>query len=127
MANALKIISDIINNPKLEINNVKLELLNKYMDETEFKQMFDEAKILYRGLGSPVIKITKQEEAQKRFRRSIYVSQPIKAGEVFTEKNIKIIRPCYGLHPRYWNDVLGCKAKCDLDFGHPLSLEDVVF
>ena len=39
---ALKIISDIINNPKLEINNVKLELLNKYMDETEFKQMFDE-------------------------------------------------------------------------------------
>lgn len=97
------------------------------LEPEEFKQMVDEAKILYRGLGSPVIKITKQEEAQKRFRRSIYVSQPIKAGEVFTEKNIKIIRPCYGLHPRYWNDVLGCKAKCDLGFGHPLSLEDVVF
>lgn len=39
---ALKIISDVISSPKLEINNVKLELLEKYMDEKEFKQIFDD-------------------------------------------------------------------------------------
>ena len=97
------------------------------LEPEEFKQMVEEAQTLHRGLGTPIIRTTQQEEIQKRFRRSIYVSQPIKKGETFTEKNIKIIRPCYGLHPRYWNDVLGCKAKADLPFGHPLNLDDVEF
>ena len=97
------------------------------LEPQEFRQMVDEAKTLYRGLGSPIIRTSKQEELQKRFRRSIYVSKPIKKGEKFTAQNIKIIRPCYGLHPRYWEDILGCKAKKDLAFGHPLSLDDVVF
>ena len=44
---ALKIISNIISNPKLDINNVKIELLKKYMDEKEFKQIFnDDQKII---------------------------------------------------------------------------------
>lgn len=97
------------------------------LEPKEFKQMVEDAKMLHRGLGSSIIKMTQQEELQKKFRRSIYVSQPIKQGETFTEQNIKVVRPCYGLHPRYWWDVLGCKAKTDLDFGHPLSLDDVAF
>ena len=39
---ALKILSEIISSPKLDINNIKLELLRKYMDEKDFKQMFDD-------------------------------------------------------------------------------------
>jgi hypothetical protein len=54
---ALKIISNIISNPKLDINNVKMELLKKYMDEKEFKQIFnDDQKIIPKKNLNPNVK-----------------------------------------------------------------------
>lgn len=56
---ALKIISNIISNPKLDINNVKMELLKKYMDEKEFKQIFnDDQKIIPKKFESKCKKIS---------------------------------------------------------------------
>ena len=87
--------------------------------------MVDEGRMLFDGLGKPVIKCLPQEECQKKFRRSIYVSKDIKKGEFLSKDNLKIVRPNFGLHPRYWEQILGQKAKTDMSFGHPLSLNDV--
>lgn len=95
------------------------------LEPNEFAQMVQEGKILFDGLGSEEIKITPDAEKQKTLLRSIYVSHPIKKGEKFSEENLKIIRPNYGLHPRYWENILGQTAKTDLEFGHPLNDKDV--
>ena len=91
----------------------------------EFAQMVKEGRRLFQGLGNDQLIITKKEESRRKFRRSIYVSAPIKKGESFSSKNVKIIRPHFGLHPRYWEQILGKTAKKDLEFGHPLSMDDI--
>lgn len=56
---------------------------------------------------------TENELSSLKFRRSIYSTEEIKAGEVLTQKNIRIIRPGYGLHPRHFETLLGKIAKVD--------------
>ena len=63
------------------------------------------------------------EEKSILYKRSIYVAKDIKTGEIFTEDNLKIIRPALGLAPKYWEEVLGKTAKIDLKKGTPLSLD----
>ena len=95
------------------------------LEPEEFKHMVEEGRMLFDGLGKPVVRSLEQEENQRKFRRSIYASKGIKKGEVLTKDNIKIIRPNFGLHPRYWDKILGQKAKVDMSFGHPLRLDDI--
>ncbi|MEM9991215.1 MAG: SAF domain-containing protein, partial [Bacteroidota bacterium] len=61
------------------------------------------------------------EQTSRQFKRSIYVSKDIKAGEEFTTENIKIIRPGDGLEPKHIDKVLGKVAAKDLVKGTPLS------
>jgi sialic acid synthase SpsE len=64
------------------------------------------------------------EEAKSRvFRRSLFVVKDMKVGEVFTEENVRSIRPGDGLHPRYFYEVIGKKASHNIRRGEPLSLE----
>jgi len=60
------------------------------------------------------------------FKRSIYVSANIKAGEVFTEENVRVIRPALGLEPKYFDIILGKKAKTDLITGTPLTWDKLL-
>jgi len=57
------------------------------------------------------------------FKRSVYVSAEIKAGEIFTAENIKVIRPGLGLHPRYYEQLIGKKANQDYQPGTPLTAD----
>lgn len=63
----------------------------------------------------------KAEEHNLRYRRSIFVVEDIKAGEIFTTENIKVIRPGVGLPPKHYEEILGKKAKEDLERGTPLE------
>jgi len=65
--------------------------------------------------------IQKAEEKSLRYKRSIYVVEDIAEGEEFTNKNIRVIRPGDGLQPKYLENVLGKKAKQNLERGTPLS------
>ena len=56
-----------------------------------------------------------------KFRRSIFVTKDINKGEIFDKENIKIIRPAYGMHPRYYDEILGKGANVDLKAGTPLK------
>ena len=58
------------------------------------------------------------------FARSLFAVKDIKKGEKFTKENIRSIRPGCGLHPKYYEEILGKTATCDLKFGTPLKIED---
>lgn len=95
------------------------------LEPAEFKQLVIEAKNAYLALGKINYGITKDEKKVDAGKRSIYVSDKINEGEIITTKNIKVIRPGYGLHPRYYTDVLGKKANKILEIGQPLSFNDL--
>jgi sialic acid synthase SpsE len=62
-----------------------------------------------------------EEVKSTGFRRSLYVVEDVKAGEVFNCRNLRPIRPGYGLHPRYLDDFLGRRAACDIEHGRVLE------
>lgn len=63
---------------------------------------------------------TAAESYNRNFRKSIFVAEDIKKGEKFTKKNIRVIRPAYGLEPKYFETTLRKRAKKDIETGTPL-------
>ena len=66
---------------------------------------------------------TKSEKENLKFRRSIYVSKDIEEGEEINNTNLKIVRPSYGAHPKFFNSIIGKKAIKSLKAGTPFKLE----
>lgn len=95
------------------------------MTPAEFKQMVEDIRKVEQALGKPSYGPSKQEESSVVFRRSIFAVKDIKAGEPFTEENIRIIRPGYGLKPKYFEDVLGLPAACDMERGTPMTFDAI--
>ncbi|MCT7590777.1 pseudaminic acid synthase [Aliarcobacter butzleri] len=91
------------------------------MGKKEFKQMVEAIRDAEKLIGVVDYSLNEKRKKQRRFARSLYVSKDIKAGEVFTLENIKSVRPFYGLHPKYLNDILGKVAKKDYKFGKRLE------
>ena len=91
------------------------------MEPAEFKQMVDEIRIVEKALGKVTYELTKQQVRSREDGRSLFVVKDVKAGEVFTEENVRSIRPNFGLHTMYYEDVIGKKAKTDIAKGTPLA------
>lgn len=91
------------------------------LEPEELKALVIETERAFLALGKIQIGIQESESKSVFFKRSIYVAEDIKAGEVFSEKNIRVIRPGDGLHPRFYLDLLGKKAKKDHKKGTPLT------
>jgi len=91
------------------------------MDKQEFSSMIRAIRDTEKLLGTIDYSISKKQEASRRFSRSLYVTKHIKKGEVFSEDNIRSIRPGYGMHPKYLNDILGKIASKDYELGDRVS------
>ena len=91
------------------------------MDISDMKNLVLETERAWQALGKVNYLPTKSEQGSLGFRRSLYVAENIKKGELFTEKNIRVVRPAYGLHPRHYEVVLGKRAMCDMTKGTPLK------
>jgi pseudaminic acid synthase len=91
------------------------------LEPDEFKQMVDSVRAAEKAVGSVCYQLTDKQRESIAFRRSLFVVKDIKAGEVFTEDNIRSIRPGHGLPPKYLLDVLGSRAAKDVERGTPLS------
>ncbi|MCR4745637.1 MAG: pseudaminic acid synthase [Lachnospiraceae bacterium] len=89
----------------------------------EFAQMVQDVHSAKRIMRGPDYSLTKGEKSSTLFRRSIFTIKEIKAGERFTEDNIRVIRPGYGIKPKYYKDIIGKVAACDLNGGVPLKVE----
>lgn len=91
------------------------------MEPNEFRQMVNDIRISEKAIGNVNYKITEKEAANRLFRKSLFAVEDIKKGDILTSVNIKSIRPGHGLHPKYYPDTLGKKAKLDIMRGTPLS------
>ena len=90
-------------------------------DPKEFKLLTTEAFNAWKSLGKIKYGSSNDERKYKKFKRSIYISKIINKGELFTKENIKIIRPGHGLQPKFYNKILGKKAKRNLKPGTALN------
>lgn len=91
------------------------------MEPAEFKQMVDEIRIVEKALGKVTYELTEQQVRSREDGRSLFVVKDVKEGEIFTEDNVRSIRPNFGLHTMYYEDILGKKAKKDIAKGTPLA------
>ncbi len=92
------------------------------MNEIEFSQMVDSIREAELAVGQVDYKLTPKQIKGKDFSRSLYVVEDIKAGEIISEQNIKSVRPGFGLHPKYFKDILGKTVMRDFKSGDRLSL-----
>ncbi len=96
------------------------------MEPQEFREMVEQVREVEKAMGSVQYGVSRQEESNACFRRSLFVVEDIAAGEVLTPEKIRSIRPAYGLKPKHYQEVLGRTAKRALRRGTPLSFDDIV-
>jgi len=92
------------------------------LDKKEFKEMIEAIRDTEKLLGNINYDAKK---TSRQFSRSLYVSKDIKKGEVFTEDNVRSVRPGFGLHPKYLKNILGKITQKDYKFGTRLSKKDI--
>jgi pseudaminic acid synthase len=95
------------------------------LEPHEFRAMVDAVRVAEKSLGKVNYEATAHEVAGRAFRRSLFVVEDMKAGDVFTSKNVRSIRPGCGLAPKHLSEVLGQKAARDITRGTPLTLDVV--
>jgi pseudaminic acid synthase len=95
------------------------------MEPHEFKEMVEAVRIVEKAVGEVHYEVTENERASRVFRRSLFVVKNIKAGEQFTEENVRSIRPGHGLHTRYFDIILNSRARMALKKGTPLNWDCV--
>ena len=93
------------------------------LEPAEFRTMVDAIRTAEKALGRVNYEVTAKEKATLVFRRSLFVVQDMKAGEVFSAKNLRSIRPANGLPPKHWEEVIGRRAARDIPRGTPLTWE----
>ena len=91
------------------------------LDEQEFTEMVNAVREAEKAVGKVDYTLTEKQLKGKDFSRSLYVVEDIKAGEVFTEKNLRSIRPGFGMHPKFLKDFLGTKATKNWKKGERFS------
>ncbi|WP_121628145.1 pseudaminic acid synthase [Poseidonibacter antarcticus] len=90
------------------------------MDKEEFSQMIKAIRDVEKLIGKVDYSMNEKKKKSRQFSRSLYIAKDIKKGEVFTEENVRSVRPGYGMHPKYFDDILGTVAKKDFEFGERL-------
>jgi pseudaminic acid synthase len=93
------------------------------MEPEEFKQMVRDIRAAEKALGHVSYALTEKEKEKESivFRRSLFVVKDVERGEPFTQDNVRSIRPGYGLHTRFLNNVINRRASISVDKGTPLS------
>ena len=95
------------------------------LDEKEFTQMVKAVRIAESMLGKVDYEMTEKKKKSKQFSRSLFIVSDVKKGDVITKDNVRSIRPGFGLHPKYYNEILGKPFKSDIERGTPLSFDQI--
>ena len=90
------------------------------LEPTEFKHMVDAVRGAEKAIGTVCYELSEKVKKNRIFARSLFVVKDIKAGESFTKENVRSIRPGYGLSPVKYQEVMGKKAKKNINLGTPL-------
>ena len=92
------------------------------MDEKEFIQMVKDVRMAEAAIGTVTYELTEKQKGGRTAARSLYIAEDMKVGDILTEKNLRSVRPGFGLHPKYLNDCLGKKVNRDLEKGERFEL-----
>jgi len=87
------------------------------MEPAEYKEMVNNIRNVEKALGTVHYELTEKQKNSRGRSRSLYVAKDMKKGEIFNPENLRSIRPGFGLHTKYYDDILGKKASCDLKKG----------
>jgi pseudaminic acid synthase len=91
------------------------------LEPDEFKATVDAIRVAEKALGDVHFGFSTHEESSRIFRRSLFVVEGMKRGNIFTPQNVRAIRPGHGLHTRHLQEILGRRAACDIERGTPLN------
>ena len=91
------------------------------LDENEFLNMVDAVRKAEVALGKVNYSLTKKQLQGRNFSRSLYVSKDIKKGDLVTSENMRSVRPGFGMHPKYYSEILGKKYNKDLTKGERIN------
>lgn len=95
------------------------------MTPEEFRRMVEDIRKVEETLGVPRYGVSPQEESSMVFRRSVFAVKDIEEGQALTSENIRVIRPGYGLKPKYYEDLLTMRAGKRMERGTPLSFGSI--
>ena len=93
------------------------------LDENEFTSMVKGVRLAEKLIGKVYYFLVESKRNSRFFSRSLFIAQDIKKGEKLNSQNLRSIRPGIGLHPKYYNNVLGKRVTQDLPLGTPLTLQ----
>lgn len=96
------------------------------MNENEFTSMVKSIREAESAIGEIDYNLTSKQMKGKNFSRSLYVVEDIKLGEAITNKNVKSIRPGFGLHPKYLSEIYNCKVTRDLKKGQRFEMDMII-
>lgn len=95
------------------------------LSESEFKKMVDNVRDAEKSIGEVNYNLSDKKKEGRVFSKSIFISNDINKGELFTKENIRIVRPGDGIHPKHYSSILGKKSNVTIKMGNPLKLEYV--
>ena len=96
------------------------------MEPREFTEMVKSVREVEKALGTVNYELTPKSIKSREHARSLFITQDIKAGEFFTKENVRSVRPAYGMHPKYYKDILGKKANKNLEKGTPMNFDFIL-
>lgn len=91
------------------------------MNESEFTEMVKAVREAESAIGIVDYSLTEKQKKGKDFCRSLYIVKDVKAGDILMQENVRSIRPGFGMHPKFYNEVLGKKVLCSIEKGTPLD------
>lgn len=94
------------------------------MNEAEFTEMVQVIRTVESSFGTESYELTEKQKNGRSFSRSLYVSENITEGDLITEKNIKSVRPGYSLEPKFYDEIMGKRAKKSFTIGDKIKKED---
>lgn len=96
------------------------------LDPEQFKAMVESIRKIEKALGKVDYEMTEKKLKSREFSRSLFIVNDIKKGDILTIDNVKSIRPGFGMHPKYYKDILGKKVNQDIKRGTPLKKEYIL-
>ncbi len=91
------------------------------LDEKEFTEMVSAVRKAEQMIGKVDYEMTEKKKKSRQFSRSLFVVKDVKAGDKITKDNVRSIRPGYGMHPKYYNKIMGSIFNKDISAGEPLN------
>ncbi|MFD0863144.1 pseudaminic acid synthase [Sungkyunkwania multivorans] len=91
------------------------------LDEKDFTAMVHAIRDTEKLLGRASYELSERVEKNRKFARSLFIVEDVKKGETLTNKNVRSIRPGYGMHPKHYDEIMGKRFDQDFDRGTPLE------